>query len=186
MTAIQKRFDGHETIIDEIHRLFGELERDPAAIALDLFSLQVLKLAIHEWVANLVQHADFAGEEPCIELVLIPEGEQLRCVIDDNSVGFDFAHQVARQQYLLDIAPEPPDRGRGLLMMVACTHKLSYAPLDHYLSRGDGFPSDLTFRLEFWVAPHDLDSQGRHRDRERQIPFQTELGLTAQSSHSAS
>ena len=114
------------SVVDDLHAAFGEWEQAGVlAPPLDLFSVEVLKFAIHEWVANLVQHADFGARPPLIQLTLEAHGERIRCAIDDNSRGFDFELQLAHQQEAVE-APTPPERGRGLLMMIACTEDLRY------------------------------------------------------------
>jgi serine/threonine-protein kinase RsbW len=151
MLCVDRRFSDLNTIVDDIHDLFEWWGADAiAAGALDEVRVEIMKLAIHEWVANLVQHASFAAAPPLIKLALAPDGGRIHCVIEDNSNGFDFLQQIAHQQYHLDRAPEPPDRGRGLLMMIASTEHLSYRPVRNLQSRG---AEPRLQRLEFWVSP---------------------------------
>jgi serine/threonine-protein kinase RsbW len=155
MQQLHRRFDDLDLIIDDVHALFDMLEEEGGEhIPLDYFALQVLKLAVHEWVANLVQHANFDGVEPSVRLLLVPDGARVRCVIEDNSGGFDFASQSEHQRSHLESAPHPPDRGRGLLMMIACTENLSYGMSPSGSAGGDGFSCDGWYRLEFWISPH--------------------------------
>lgn len=140
------RFRNLETVVDDVHALFETWERDHALMPpLDAFSLQVMKLAVHEWVANLVQHADFEARAPEIEFAVIPNGRRVRCIIEDNSRGFDFEHQIACQEVEV-VAEVPPDRGRGLLMMIACTEDL------HYEAPPPRRDADRRQRLEFWIS----------------------------------
>lgn len=114
------------TVVDDLHGLFERWEHsETSALPLDDFSLQVMKLAVHEWVANLVQHADFGVQQPLIQVAIRPNGQRVHCVIEDNSQGFDFDLQLVEQRQVVDTAV-PPDRGRGLLMMIACTEDLRY------------------------------------------------------------
>ena len=140
------RFCDLRTVVDDVHALFDVWERDEAlAPPLDGFSLQVMKLAVHEWIANLVQHADFDRRAPQIELAVIPNGRRVQCVIEDNSNGFDFDQQLDFQHAEVS-AEVPPERGRGLLMMIACTENLSYeAP-------PPGRTAAERQRLEFWIS----------------------------------
>jgi len=151
MPLLRRLYDDLATAVDGVHGIFSAWEGDPRA-PLDPFSREVLKLAIHEWVANLVQHADFGGHTPAIRITLFDEeAPRLRCVIEDNSCGFDFQHQLVVQEFTLEASPEPPDRGRGLLMMIACTENISYRPvLD---AGGDGAGPPAWQRLEFWISP---------------------------------
>lgn len=151
MPLVRRFYDDLDTVVDEVHALFSHWEEDPRA-PLDPWGREVLKLAIHEWIANLIQHADFAGRPPQIRLtVLDEEAPRLRCVIEDNSRGFDFQHQLVVQEFTLDVAPEPPERGRGLLMMIACTENISYRPVID--PGGDGIGPPAWQRLEFWISP---------------------------------
>lgn len=122
------RFGGLDTVVDDVHALFdGWAETDAFADVLDDYGLHVVRLAVHEWIANLVQHADFGGRRPEIALTVEAEPGGLRCLIEDNSDGFDFHRQVERQGAVVG-APEPSERGRGLLMLIACTADLHYEP----------------------------------------------------------
>ena len=121
------RFTRLDQAIDDVHALFDAWDAHGAlAPALDADSSSVLRLAVHEWVANLVQHAAFPnGSEIAVDVAV--EGDAVRCTIEDSSVGFDFAGQVERQHAILD-APAPSERGRGLLMLITCTEDLSFRP----------------------------------------------------------
>ncbi len=134
-----------DTVVDEVHTLFEVWEGDHTlAPPLDDFSLQVMKLAVHEWIANLVQHADFEARAPQIAFAVIPNGRRVRCVIEDNSAGFDFERQLGDQE--VAVRSTTRERGRGLLMMIACTEDMRYeAPP----ATRD---ADRRQRLEFWIS----------------------------------
>ena len=107
--------------------------------------LAVLRLAAHEWVANLVQHAAFPGPaELALELAIGADG--VRCEITDSSHGFDFMEQVDEQEVLLS-EPSPSERGRGLLMLVSCAEDLAFR------RAGDG----LTQQIGFTVRAPEVD-----------------------------
>ena len=155
MQPISRRYDDIGSIVDDVHALFATFEESSEEhLPLDYFTTQVLKLAVHEWIANLVQHADFGGVKPRVRLSLIPENGRVRCVIEDNSRGFDFVTQSVHQRHQLDKAPHPPDRGRGLLMMIACTENISYGTTSSTSAGGDGFSDPGWFKLEFWISPY--------------------------------
>lgn len=119
-------FHGLDAVVDEVHALFASwAEQGTLDDTLNDDGLYVLQLAVHEWIANIVQHAAFGGRVPVIAVTLAQDGDGLRCVIEDNSDGFDFERQIGHQQALA-AAPEPGERGRGLLMLIACTEDLSY------------------------------------------------------------
>ncbi len=143
------QFRDLSTVIDELHGLFERWERGEASLLpLDDFNLQVMKFAVHEWVANLVQHADFGAHLPLIQVAIQPNGERVHCMIEDNSRGFDFNHQLVKQQQAVE-AVLPPDRGRGLLIMIACTEDLRYyQPVAVTQAGGQ------RHRLEFSISAH--------------------------------
>lgn len=123
----QIQFKDLGTVVEDLHGVFERWENSEAFLPpLDIFTREVMKLAIHEWVANLVQHADFSDRAPLIQLQIQANGKSVRCEIEDNSRGFDFDLQIAHQRDKVIETTVPPDRGRGLLMMIACTENLRY------------------------------------------------------------
>jgi serine/threonine-protein kinase RsbW len=158
MEPVSHRFDRLGTSIDELHALFDAWAQDnPFAPSLGAYGLEVMRLAVHEWVANLVQHASFGGREGLIQLDLVPHPQRLRCFIADNSEGFDFDGQLGvqramvRQGYLNGL---PPERGRGLMMLAAFTEGLTYTV--HDTASPNDVPASLSpdFRqhVSFWIA----------------------------------
>lgn len=115
------------SVIDDVHALF-DAWTDAGAFSppLNEEGVEVLRLAVHEWVANLVQHAAFPNGA-VVTLEMEVDGQGVSCAIEDSSVGFDFAGQVEHQQAVMD-APAPSERGRGLLMLVTCTEALTFRP----------------------------------------------------------
>ena len=146
-----------DAVTDQVHALFdGWAEDGTFESALGEDGIDVMRLAVHEWVANLVQHAHFPdGVE--ISLEAAAEGDGVRCVIEDSSGGFDLAGQIEHQRSVLD-APAPSERGRGLLMLVTSTDALTYRPA------GDGLRQRVAFVVrdpgeDFFAAlfrPEDL------------------------------
>ena len=132
-------------VTDGVHALFDGWDADGTmARALDPTGALVVRLAVHEWVANLVQHAYFR-RAPRIELTAEFFDDGLRCVIEDTSEGFDFAQQLGTQRALLD-APAPSERGRGLLMLITCTEEIAFQPA------GPGQNQRIAFSVR---PPHD-------------------------------
>jgi serine/threonine-protein kinase RsbW len=127
-------------VVDEVHALFDAwAETGVLRPALDADGEIVLRLAVHEWIANLVQHAAFV-ERPCeISLSVTAEEEDVLVEVEDTSLGFDLLGQLEAQSAMLD-APAPSERGRGLLMLITCTHALEYRPAGENRQR-------LSFRL---------------------------------------
>ncbi len=125
MEITRQSFTRLEIVIDELHGMFEEWEREGALLShLDPDTIQLFRLAVHEWVANLVQHADFAERNPIVVMDVIPNGRRVRCVIEDNSDGFAFPEQIDVQRNALTPFPE---RGMGLLMLNAATEYFEYS-----------------------------------------------------------
>lgn len=145
------------TVIDSVHALVdGWVAAGTLAPALDADSAEVLRLALHEWIANLVQHATFPrGVEIALEVE--PGPESVFCAVEDTSAGFDFAGQIDRQQAILD-APAPSERGRGLLMLMTCTDDLSF------VTAADGRRQRISFHVRHATAAPLLASLFRPED----------------------
>jgi serine/threonine-protein kinase RsbW len=125
MEVTRQQFQQLDAVIDELHGLFELWEREDALLShLDPDTIQLFRLAVHEWVANLVQHADFGEREPEITMDVIPNGRRVRCIIEDNSEGFPFPEQIDVQRNALTPFPE---RGMGLLMLNAATEYFEYS-----------------------------------------------------------
>lgn len=132
---VRHRFTDLGTVIDHLHTLFSVWQREHLA---DDHSLDLIKVAVHEWVANLVQYGDFHDRHPEIYLEVSPNGRGGYCRVEDNSEGFDLSAQLAQKANSLS---PYPDRGMGLLMLQACTENLTYTRTE--LGR---------YRLEFSVT----------------------------------
>lgn len=131
-------FSDLEAVTDGVHALFDGWDDDGTmARALDPTGALVVRLAVHEWIANLVQHAYFR-RAPRIELSAEFLDDGLRCVIEDTSEGFDFAQQLGTQRAILN-APAPSERGRGLLMLITCTEDISFQPAGPSQNQRIGF-----------------------------------------------
>lgn len=133
------QFDGMNEVIDRVHCLFGTWESEATfQPPLDVPALHQMKLAVHEWLSNLIQHANFSDRDPEISLAFQRHDKHIWCAIDDNSHGFDLDGQLSARSEVLEAFPE---RGMGLLMIKACTKDLSYRQL-----------SCTKHRLEFLVS----------------------------------
>ncbi|MEM1042810.1 MAG: ATP-binding protein [Bacteroidota bacterium] len=142
---MQSRFTDLETVVAEVHPLLDAWGRDAAfAFTLGETRLHRIKLVIHEWIANLVQHADFEARTPLIDLSLTLNAQDVHCVIEDNSNGFDFGQQITVQRAKLE-DEVMAERGRGLLIMLNGTDDLRYFPLP-------AAASEPRQRLEFWIS----------------------------------
>lgn len=140
MESVKYRFVQLHTVIDEVHSLFEQWPSDENDPLISLDAVQRTKLALHEWIANLVQHASFDNRHPEIALDVDTVGATLVCVVEDNSLGFDLD---AHLEMAKDKMQALPDRGMGLLMLRACASEL-------YYGRGDRIN-----RLKFSVKGDD-------------------------------
>ncbi len=150
-------FTSLDTVTDQVHALFdGWVRAGTFGTALGADGVEVMRLAVHEWIANLVQHATFPSG---VEIVLAVEVEDdgVRCAVEDSSSGFDLMTQIERQQSVME-APAPSERGRGLLMLITSISDLTYRPA------AQGQCQRITFQIqdpgeEFFAAlfrPEDL------------------------------
>lgn len=94
-----------------------------------------LQLAAHEWLANLMRHAQFEERTPEVQVRIWKQEARLRCVIDDNSQGFDFETQLQKQRQAMKAAQRFPEGGMGLLLLKAGTEQAEYAPLNGHANR---------------------------------------------------
>ena len=124
MVATSQRFTSLDNMIDELHKMFDQCESDGIfSEEMGEDTVQLLRLAVHEWIANLIQHADFKDRKPEVYLDLYPNGRRVKCVIQDNSDGFDAAKHLQLRRDNLEPLPE---RGMGLLMLNAATEYFEY------------------------------------------------------------
>ena len=155
------RFTNLRSVTDDVHALFDAwADSGRLSSALDEDGEIVLRLAVHEWIANIVQHAYFRDATPEIRLSVEVAGDAAQVVLEDNSAGFDLMRQVEQQQAILD-APAPSERGRGLLMLITCTQNLDYRPARQGLQRlsfSVRNPDSSVFEGLF--RPEDLFAEG--------------------------
>lgn len=139
MDQFTHQFSDPATLIDRVHSVFENWEEnDSLPECLNEDVVHRLKLAIHEWLANLVQHAEFRDRSPEISITVRTKTNGIECAIEDNSEGFDLNGQLSAKPGVIDAFPE---RGMGLLMIKACTEHLAYEEL-----------SDMRHRLQFIVS----------------------------------
>ena len=139
-----------ETIIDDLHGLFDGWESKHCAItSMPLETLHTAKFAVHEWIANILQHADFKNRRPEVGLYVSPCEDRLFCMIEDNSEGFDLEGYLETHPRIQEVMP---NRGMGILMINACTEGMHYG---HYQGG--------RHQLEFYVPAH--------QDAYLEIPF---------------
>lgn len=138
------RLNDLNTAVDEVHSYFdkwGDKHLCNGSTDMPDSALHEARLAVHEWTANLVQHADFEERRPLIALKLQKRGDAIHCVIIDNSDGFDLEEQL-KESFEKNNVKALPDRGMGLLMLHTCASNLSYEA-----AKGG------RYRLSFQVTP---------------------------------
>jgi serine/threonine-protein kinase RsbW len=132
MESVKYRFINLNSVIDEVHSLFEQWPTDDRDSRISLDAVHRTKLALHEWIANIVQHATFDCERPEIILDVDTVDDKIVCVVEDNSKGFDLdAHLVMADADLKHL----PERGMGLLMLQACASDLFYGRISDGLNR---------------------------------------------------
>jgi serine/threonine-protein kinase RsbW len=116
-------------LIDQVHHYFDagtapmEEEDNDACLS---------RLLVHEWVANLIQHADFSDSEPEIAIRFEKTGDTVCHVIEDNSNGFDLERYLDCND---GVSESFPCRGMGLLMLNACSEHLAYQRIGPHRNR---------------------------------------------------
>lgn len=89
--------------------------------------VRYVQVVLHEWLANLVQHACFAETDPHVEITIRMRRRYISCSVVDNSTGFNLSEQLETQRTQAQALPE---RGMGLRIISACTDQCEYRPLD--------------------------------------------------------
>lgn len=128
MSVLAKEYTDLDRALDEVRFVLEEWSAEQnEASAPTAETIQYTQLVLHEWIANLLQHADFCERTPRIEIQLSTENQRIRCSVTDNSEGFDLAERLPSQEERMDDLPE---RGMGLRIINACTDRLSYTSIE--------------------------------------------------------
>lgn len=146
MIRVKRRYTCLDEAIDDMRALLCTSDESPLPdVSLSDEILEYVRIVIHEWVVNLIQHAEFRGATPTVEMEFQFENRHVSCVVKDNSEGFDLEHQLSVQQ---QTPPPFPERGMGLRIIHACTREMSYR------SGADGwqhFSCIIPARSQPWV-----------------------------------
>ncbi len=110
-------------VVDEGHEFVTQLSSNPCASA-HHEAFVYARLMIHEWLANLVQHARFDDRRPTVKIRVQYNGTGIQFAVEDNSSGFDLLKQLQRQK---DVLQPLPERGFGLLLLRACAERMVYS-----------------------------------------------------------
>ncbi len=131
MDPITQRFSDLGRALNTTHSFFEEWldtsEQTPPCPASDTPPLHHARLVLHEWLANLVQHADFQERTPDVLIRVQPEENKVCGVVVDNSDGFPFERRLETQT---TSALPFPERAMGLRFIDACTDSVSYSRTD--------------------------------------------------------
>jgi serine/threonine-protein kinase RsbW len=124
MEPAYRQYDDLDCAIDEMRDLLdGWIDDYGTADPRQQQSLRFAQLILHEWLANLSQHARFPERTPRVWIRLEPHDAAIRCWIEDNSTGFDLEKHLDGQQEAPRVFPE---RGMGLQIIDACAEEYAY------------------------------------------------------------
>jgi serine/threonine-protein kinase RsbW len=141
MSVLAKEYTDLDHALDEVRAILDEWRTEQAEDAIpDDETVRYTQLVLHEWIANLLQHADFHGRTPTVEIHLSTENRHVTCAVIDNSEGFNLSDRLPSKEETMDDLPE---RGMGLRIINACTDRLSYTSTESGRHRFEFFiPAD--------------------------------------------
>ena len=115
------------TLLDSVHQFFNLWEQNYGPQSpVDPSIVSSARVAVHEWLANLVRHADFQDRKPEVSVSVVPDDQRLKCVIRDNSEGFNLNRQLQHQQATMQPLPE---RGMGLIWIFSLAEDIQYSTI---------------------------------------------------------
>jgi serine/threonine-protein kinase RsbW len=124
MSVLTREYTDLDRALDEVRSVLEEWSASQdTALTPNAETVRYTQLVLHEWIANLLQHADFQGRAPNVTIRLKSENRHIICAVVDNSEGFDLAKRLPERADTMDDLPE---RGMGLRIINACTDSLSY------------------------------------------------------------
>ena len=123
MKALTRKYTDLDRAVDEVQSLSDTWPVARLNGSLDAEMIHCTSLVLHEWIANLHQHADFCGDAPTVEVRLAVQERRVHGSVVDNSEGFDLDAHSPSEDEDLDVLPE---RGMGLRIIKTCTDDLSY------------------------------------------------------------
>jgi serine/threonine-protein kinase RsbW len=140
MKAFTKTYTDLDRALDEVRSLPQEWPAARRDGGPDAETTHCVCLVLHEWIANLHQHAQFSSPPATVEIRLSCQDREVTCAVVDNSEGFDIDAYLPDEDEDLEALPE---RGMGLRMIKTCTGSLSYTPTEDGLHRFEfTIPSD--------------------------------------------
>ena len=142
MKTFTETYTDLDRAIDEVRTLADEWTASRQSGVPDDKMIYYACLVLHEWIANLHQHAHFRDDPPTVKVRLSCEDCHIFCSVSDNSEGFEMDTHLPTEDDDLESLPE---RGMGLRIIKSCTDDFSYAPAE-----------DGLYRFEF-IIPSDHD-----------------------------
>ena len=127
MKILTRKYTDLDRAIDEVQSLSETWPVARLNGSLDAEMIHCTSLVLHEWIANLHQHAEFRGDSPTVEVRLSVEEYNVHCSVVDNSEGFDLDAHIPSEDEEFETLPE---RGMGLRIIETCTDHLSYTQTD--------------------------------------------------------
>ena len=127
MKAFSKTYTDLDRALDEVRSLPNEWSAAQHPEGPDDETVHCVCLVLHEWIANLHQHAQFRRTPATVEVHLSFQARGIVCTVLDNSEGFDLEPHLPDEDDDMEALPE---RGMGLRMIETCTESLSYTPTD--------------------------------------------------------
>lgn len=126
MAQLHHVFSSLEEGIEELHKVLDQwMEQSEIRQALGVEGSRYMRTVTHEWIANLIRHAEFESADPEVRLSVIAMDGSLRIEIRDNSNGFDLDYEKEQRKGVLDRSL-PPDRQLGIPLMMECADDLQY------------------------------------------------------------
>ena len=113
-----------EAHFERIHMLFDKMEQQKQRVDHLSDALVRARVAVHEWIANVVQRGVFPGRTPEVVLCLAQTRKYIYCIVEDNSLGLGLTQRL-RELRCEDIQ-HLPARGMGLLLVKGCTVSATY------------------------------------------------------------
>lgn len=141
MSVLAKEYTNLDRALNEVRSALEQwVAQQDETLAPGAETIRYTQLVLHEWIANLLQHASFCDRTPHVQIRLSCENRHITCVVLDNSEGFDLAEELPSRGETMDTLPE---RGMGLRIINACTDTLSYTTTASGLHRFEfSIPAD--------------------------------------------
>ena len=141
MSVLAKEYTDLDRALDEVRAVLEEWStRQEEPSHPNAETIRYTQLVLHEWIANLLQHANFGDRTPSLHIRLSTKNRHVTCTVTDNSEGFDLTERLPSEEETMEDLPE---RGMGRRIINACTDGLSYTSTETGLHRFEfSIPAD--------------------------------------------